>query len=367
MYSIHVSRLCHMSVVTHPGPTTRASASREKPQMCHGARCDAVRSPTLPPAKGGACRNMFSPTLTVIDAFVAELVSTFNKAYPSAESNQSSVFEQSARMALEALTNSDCSYHDINHTIMVTDVGQAILWGRLMSQGDVGAEDWIHSLLAMLYHDIGFVRGILKGDRGGRYIVNEFGDTAIPPPGATDAYMAPYHVTRSCLFVKERFATEHAIDAGVLIHNIEMTRFPVPTDAFYQRVGDYAGLVRAADLIGQMADPQYLQKLSRLYTEFSETGEAERLGYANAGELRAEYPSFFFERVRPYISEGLRYLRKTQEGQLWIANLFSHVYAEQHCEPSYGPERRLRPDGDTNYQRRSTDVAPPKVAFSRKG
>jgi hypothetical protein len=268
-------------------------------------------------------------------------------------------------MALEALTNSDCSYHDVNHTIMVSDVGQSILWGRLMSQGDVSADDWIHSLLAMLYHDIGFVRGILKGDRGGRYIVNEFGDTAIPPSGATDAYMAPYHVTRSCLFVKERFATEHTLDAGVLIHNIEMTRFPVPTDAFYQHVGDFAGLVRAADLIGQMADPLYVQKLSRLYVEFSETGEAERLGYENAGELRADFPSFFFERVRPYISEGLRYLRKTQEGQLWIANLFSHVYSEQHCEPSYGPERRLDTEGANGYQRRSSDVAAPKVVFSR--
>ena len=115
-----------------------------------------------------------------------------------------------------------------------------------------------------------------------------------------------------------------------------------------------------------MADPLYIQKLSRLYVEFSETGEAERLGYENAGELRADYPSFFFERVRPYISEGLRYLRKTQEGQLWIANLFSHVYSEQHCEPSYGPERRLNTEDQNNYQRRSSDVAAPKVVFSRK-
>ena len=99
-------------------------------------------------------------------------------------------------MALESLTNSDCSYHDLHHTIMVTDVGQSILWGRLTSQGDVTAHDWLHAILAMLYHDVGFIRGILKGDRGGRYIVNEFGDTVAPPAGATDAYMAPYHVSR---------------------------------------------------------------------------------------------------------------------------------------------------------------------------
>ena len=119
--------------------------------------------------------------------------------------------------------------------------------------------------------------------------------------------MAPYHVTRSCLFVKERFATESLVDAGVLIHGIEMTRFPVPQDGFYQRVGDFAGLVRAADLIGQMADPGYIQKLSKLFTEFSETGEAERLGYENAGELRAAYPAFFFERVRRAMDPDSRF------------------------------------------------------------
>jgi hypothetical protein len=156
--------------------------------------------------------------------------------------------------------------------------------------------------------------------------------------------------------VKERFATETLVDAGTLIHHIEMTRFPVPRDAFYQRVGDFAGLVRAADLIGQMADPQYIQKLSKLFMEFTETGEAERLGYDNPGALRADYPAFFFERVRPYISEGLRFLRKTQEGQLWIANLFSHVYSEQQSEPSCGPDA-----GSATIRAATSDAAGDRV------
>jgi hypothetical protein len=298
---------------------------------------------------------MFNPNRTVIDAFVDLLTCTFDKAFPNAETSLACALEQGSRMAMEALTNSDCPYHDLEHTIRVTDVGQSILWGRLMAEGNVTADDWLHAILAMLYHDIGFIRGILKGDRGGRYIVNEFGDTAVPPAGATDAYMAPYHVTRSCLFVKERFAVEPMVDASTLIHYIEMTRFPVPPDAFYQRVGDFAGLVRAADLIGQMADPLYIGKLSKLYMEFEETGEAERLGYTNAGELRSAYPSFFFERVRPYISEGLRHLRRTQEGQNWVANLFAHVYSEQQNEPCYGPERRTNLDPSCDFRRRATD------------
>jgi hypothetical protein len=301
---------------------------------------------------------MFNPNLIVIDSFVELIVSTFTKAFPQAASVQVCVLEQSARMALETLNNSDCAYHDMDHTIMVTDVGQTILWGRQMSQGDVSSEDWLHAVLAMLHHDIGFVRGILRADRGSRYVVNEYGDTITPPPGATDAYMAPYHVTRGCLFVKERFSNEPIVDEHTVVQHIEMTRFPVPADPFYQRVADFGGLVRAADLIGQMADPLYIQKLPKLYTEFAEIGEAERLGYDNPGDIRSRYPNFFYAKVRPYISEGLRFLRKTQQGQLWVASLFNHLYSEQQYEPAYGPERRRETDPHTEYRRRATDKAP---------
>ena len=129
-------------------------------------------------------------------------------------------------------------------------------------------------------------------------------------------------MNRSCIFIRERFAGDPTIDVSTITSYIEMTRFPVPEDRHYQRVDTFAALVRAADLIGQMGDPLYPKKLSRLYSEFVETGEAERLGYANPAELRAGFPEFFYSQVYPYITEGLRYLRKTQEGQQWIANLF---------------------------------------------
>ncbi len=307
---------------------------------------------------------MFNPSLIVIDKFVERVTTTFTKAFPQANGIQVGVLEQSTRMALETLNNSDCAYHDMDHTVMVTDVGQTILWGRQMTQGDVTADDWLHAVLAMLHHDIGFVRGILRGDRGARYVVNELGDTVTPPVGATDAYMAPYHVARGCLFVRERFSNEPGISSETLASHIEMTRFPVPPDPFYQRVAEFGGLVRAADLIGQMADPLYVQKLPKLYTEFVEIGEAERLGYENPGDIRSKYPNFFFSKVRPFISEGLRFLRKTQQGQLWVASLFNHLYSEQQFEPTFGPERRQETNPGSELRRRATDKAPPALVKS---
>lgn len=47
----------------------------------------------------------------------------------------------------------------------------------------------------------------------------------------------------------------------------------------------------------------------------------------------------FLTMVRPHIRAGLRYLRMTQQGKQWIANLYAHVFAEEHDLPSFGPER----------------------------
>ena len=33
------------------------------------------------------------------------------------------------------------------------------------------------------------------------------------------------------------------------------------------------------------------------------------------------------------------YLRMTQEGKLWVANLYSHIFAEEHKLPTLGAER----------------------------
>lgn len=282
---------------------------------------------------------MFNPQRLITNAFVEHLITRFRRAFPGERRQLEGVLEQACRTALENLSNCDAAYHDINHTMLVTDVGQAILWGRISSQGDIGPDDWVHAIVAMLFHDIGYLRGVLKGDRSGDYLCDHEGKRVSPPAGSTDASMAPHHVNRSRLFVEQRFASEPLLNVEIISDYIEMTRFPVPSDAFYQRAGDLGGLVRAADLIGQLADPRYLQKLAHLYAEFQENGDAERMGYTNPGHLRSTYPAFFYQKVSPYISEGLRFLRKSEAGKIWVAQLYSHVYTEQHQEPSYGPER----------------------------
>jgi len=275
---------------------------------------------------------MFNPTQIIIDAFVGELKLMYERTYGLLEPNYPGVIGFVAQLALENIATSDAAYHDINHTIMVTLVGQEILRGRHISIGGVAPQDWLHFIVSLLCHDIGYVRGICRGDRDGHYVTNLVGDTASVPEGATDAALTPYHVARSKLFVRERFGKIglSQLNSSQIEANIEHTRFPVPKDEQHASTDDFPGLLRAADLIGQLADINYLRKTSALFTEFRETGVSDMLKYNSAADLRANYPHFFWQVVRPYIEDALRYLRVTQEGQQWIANLYANVFSIEH-------------------------------------
>jgi hypothetical protein len=317
---------------------------------------------------------MFNPNSIVIEAFIAHSLARYREAFPRHDTAAGEVFEQAARISLETLLNCNCPYHDFQHTMLVTDVGQTILRGRLISRGDVSPHEWLHAVIALLFHDIGYLRGLLREDIEGSYVADESGTRVTPPIGATDAFMMPYHVTRSCMFVHERFATDPMIDVSTITSHIEMTHFPVPADQHYQKVDTFAGLVRSADLIGQMGDPLYPRKLSRLYNEFVETGEADRLGYKNADELRLGFPEFFYEQVYPYLAEGLRFLRKTQDGQQWIANLFHNVHghsddimqAHALAQDFTNEPTDSEPPGKSSEQDSKIVQKTPQIAISNK-
>ena len=76
------------------------------------------------------------------------------------------------RGAMENIANSDAPYHNAEHTMMVTLVGQEILRGKHIREGGVTPRDWLHFISSLLCHDIGYVRGVCLCDglqRTGRF------------------------------------------------------------------------------------------------------------------------------------------------------------------------------------------------------
>ena len=277
-----------------------------------------------------------NPTTLIIEALGNQLEENYLSLYGPQEPLYPKALNSAARMILELIANSDALYHDLYHTVQVTLVGQEILRGRHMVK-HVSPDDWLHFMGACLVHDIGYVRGVCPGDTDTEFVIDAEGNRVSPPRGASDAFLTPYHVDRGILFVKDRAKDVPYLDTERLARAIELTRFPVPDFADHQETDTEAGLVRAADLIGQLGDPHHLRRLTGLYCEFQETGISEKLGYTNPADLVEDYPAFFWNVAKPYLKDALRYLQLTQEGKQWIANLHSHVFATEHGQFHLGP------------------------------
>jgi hypothetical protein len=177
-------------------------------------------------------------------------------------------------------------------------------------------------------------------------VANAQGDMIELPRGASDAALAPYHVDRSKIFVRERFAFNPVIEPERLARNIELTRFPVPDDGDHAETDTEAGFVRAADLIGQLGDPLYPRKLNALFHEFEEIGVNKKLDYATPADVADHYPRFFWSKVEPYLGAAVQALNMTAEGRLWLANLYSHVCVIEHGRRAMGPNPARATDKD---------------------
>ena len=275
---------------------------------------------------------MFNATEILINVFVQKLREGYRRTYGGLKTDHEDIIAWAGSMAMENIANSDALYHNVEHSILVALVGQEILRGKQIREGGVTPDDWLHFIISLVCHDIGYVKGVCRSDRETErlYATGQNGEMVHLPLGASDAALTAYHVDRAKLFIDERFGGHKLIDAEFIKRSIELTRFPVPKEGDHQDTSGFPGLIRASDLIGQLSDPRYLKKISALYYEFEETGVNQALGYRHPGDVRRNYSKFYWTGVYPYIQGALRYLELTQQGKQIIANLYSNVFVIEH-------------------------------------
>jgi hypothetical protein len=117
--------------------------------------------------------------LITVPELAAEALGSFlaehmGRRFGSTDAGLIDLIPSAARLALDCIGNSDALYHNVEHTMLVTLVGYDIMRGRALLT-PTGASDFAHLVVACLFHDIGFVRGILKGDSSDRYVIDAKG------------------------------------------------------------------------------------------------------------------------------------------------------------------------------------------------
>jgi hypothetical protein len=227
------------------------------------------------------------------EALGSYLAEQLKRKFGSTDASLTQLIPSLSRLALDCIGNSDALYHNVEHTMLVTLVGYEIMSGRALLMS-TSASDYAHVIAACLFHDIGYVRGILKGDGADGYVIDSMGRKTTLARGSSDAALIPNHVDRSKLFVMDRIEKSKLLDATRVAKAIECTRFPPPNNP-NGKDNEEGFLVRAADLIGQLGDPQYLRKANALYYEFEEVGMNRQLGYTSPADLTESISAVLLE------------------------------------------------------------------------
>jgi len=281
---------------------------------------------------------MISLPSLAAEALGAFLANDMKDRFGVSQARLAEIVPFAARLALECLGNTDALYHDVEHTLLVTLAGHDIFKGRALLT-DSTPDDYSHFIVGCLAHDIGYVRGVLKGDGPDGFVIDAAGRKITLPRGCSDAALAPWHVERSKLFIVERLASIEELDGPRIADAIEYTRFPYSSAPEDPDIPEEASLLRAADLIGQLGDPHYLKKANALYQEFAEIGLTRQLGYESPADVVDKYPQFYWGKVSPYISDAIRYLNVTASGRQWINGLYANVFRAEHDLRLMGPQR----------------------------
>ncbi len=190
----------------------------------------------------------------------------------------------------------DALYHDLEHTLQGTLCYAQIIRGRQRAGVTpiVPQRMFELGLLAILLHDTGYLK--VRGDNEG-----------------TGAKYTLIHVSRSANFAQQLltekgFSTE---DAGIVMRMIRCTGVNVKIDAipFQGEVERTIGFcIGTADLLGQMAATDYVDKLPTLFAEFAESARysGTKLMFESADHLLRMTPGFWEKYVLPKIQKDFQ-------------------------------------------------------------
>ena len=272
---------------------------------------------------------MYNPRQTLIQTFTSYLQKTYRSVFGHGRSQHVDFLGAVANRVLAMIAQSDALYHNLEHTVLVMSVGQEILQAKQICEGSerVTSDDWLHLMIALLCHDIGYCQGVCQRDNRElrRHVTGINDEYVFLPVGSTDASLSSYHVDRSKQFVQEQFQDEALLDVDMVRQIIDRTRFPASDDPLASSIQVLADLGRSADLIGQFSDRNYLQKLPALFYEFEQNGTNKALGYQHLTDVQANLSGFYWNQVHSYVAPSINYLNHTPTGQQIVTDLYANV------------------------------------------
>ena len=183
----------------------------------------------------------------------------------------------------------DTKYHDLEHVLQAY-LAMARMFDGLIRQNPakVSKEFVVLGLISALLHDTGYIKE--KGDiegTGAKYTLihiersNQFMEKFLPQLSFTP---------------REIQQAQNIVSCTGLPRTVDLAKINFTSEE--EKISGY--VLGTADLLGQMSDPDYVEKLPILYEEYKEGGVP---GYNSAQDLIEQTPKFFEDYVIKLFTE----------------------------------------------------------------
>ena len=217
----------------------------------------------------------------------------------------------------------DARYHDLEHTLQGTLCMARLLLGRFKANAQPAVDQRMFELgiLAILLHDTGYLKKCCDTNgTGAKYTLTHV-DRSVE---FAAILMGDHDYTQRDIATVQRMIRCTGI-------NVKLDTIAFENDA--ERITGYA--LGTADLLGQMAAEDYIDKLPVLYSEFAEAaqfndGKMKGGGFFNSVEdLMQKTPMFWEKYVRAKISNDFLALYQFlsdpyPDGPSWYMNRIEH-------------------------------------------
>ena len=185
-------------------------------------------------------------------------------------------------------------YHDLRHTTDAFLAMTRLLHGALLSGEPLEESQITSSLVAALFHDTGYIQ--------------ERGDTE-----GTGAKFSSTHAERSADFLERHGSECNLNEQQVAEGRIMILCTDVSQDigniSFPSQKVEFLGrMLNAADILGQMSDRTYLEKLLFLYHEYKEGNVGDYESEADLLRRTVDFYAFIDKRLQPIIKRANRYM-----------------------------------------------------------
>ena len=234
------------------------------------------------------------------------------------------IIKNMGRISFSRFARSDSLYFSLSHTLTAAKIGLEILNSIKCRSGVVRQGFAVNFMAAVLFCNVGIIKGILKEDSLDHFKVSEAKSVKISED-KTDSILWKYKCFRSCRFIESIPFLNVNINMELVSSAVETSDIMNNSDISSDKIGEIDKYNRATQIVALMAEGNHKRTLTEYYYSAQEAGVMDSQIFPNLGEFKDKWAQYFWDSLYSHVAETILMLRETDQGRNIVSSIYTHL------------------------------------------